>query len=512
MVRTPPGLEFDMTQVEAANAGSARQTSQSRFTVLDSTPALPTGSGGADQFATLLARTIQSPSWLASVQERWGDQVGPAARRLQQLQGKTETSSSRSRVEALKDTADKARSSAETRVDRFREVADVEARPDRLKAQMEDGADQAELPDPLGSSRGAVDTVEADAVDPSARPDASEVPADGESPESTPAGQGPLEWCTGLTAMPLVGGPGQFLTFTVGAGFPGSAMTPPVGDVAGLPPQPGMADSLGQTASGQGSAAVAGGTRVATLPGTDTSAGGDAQGKASADASSSAASVRAGEGGQKASGTATDFQQMLQQVGRLRGPGGGIQNPASGTLLPAEETVKLNEPQAATELARVVRSAIGTRNSSMVLRLDPPELGQVRVDVRMQDQTLTLRFHTETQEGYDALRARLDDLRQTLEQQGVQLDRVEVELRQTASPGDARQDGSQGQHLPTDSHSGFGDLPGQHGADHGTPAQGQPERGNSYEHDSLPGEQAAEQDLRADGGERLTESGVDLIV
>jgi hypothetical protein len=68
----------------------------------------------------------------------------------------------------------------------------------------------------------------------------------------------------------------------------------------------------------------------------------------------------------------------------------------------------------------------------MTLRLDPPELGQLRVDVRMDDQVLTVRFETQTQAGQEALKGRLTDLRDALERQGIQVNRMEVELRQPA--------------------------------------------------------------------------------
>jgi flagellar hook-length control protein FliK len=104
------------------------------------------------------------------------------------------------------------------------------------------------------------------------------------------------------------------------------------------------------------------------------------------------------------------------------------------------ETVKLDGPEGAQDLARVVRANMGARHSSMTLRLDPPELGAVRVDVRMHDAAMTVRFQAQTEAGCDALQGRLRELAGALEGQGIRLDRVEVEYRPPPPPDAPRDD------------------------------------------------------------------------
>ncbi len=70
----------------------------------------------------------------------------------------------------------------------------------------------------------------------------------------------------------------------------------------------------------------------------------------------------------------------------------------------------------------------------MTLRLDPPDLGVLRIEMRMQEQALTVRMEAQTMAGHDALRSRLSDLRSALEQHGVQVRQVEVEYRPPAPP------------------------------------------------------------------------------
>jgi flagellar hook-length control protein FliK len=126
---------------------------------------------------------------------------------------------------------------------------------------------------------------------------------------------------------------------------------------------------------------------------------------------------------------AGDFPALLVQVGRGRQP--VWPRALTQTSRPGESdaTVAMNGPRGAEELARVVRSRVGARHSNLTLQLDPPELGRVRVDVRMHEQAMTLRFATESQAGRDAIQGRLRELTGALEQQGVRVERVEVEYR-----------------------------------------------------------------------------------
>jgi flagellar hook-length control protein FliK len=138
--------------------------------------------------------------------------------------------------------------------------------------------------------------------------------------------------------------------------------------------------------------------------------------------------------GQKGS-SALDFHNLLEGAGKARTR--NLQTKMQSGHQPSGQnstgqTVKLNEPGSIRELANVVRSRIGSNNSSMLLRLDPPELGKLRIDVQMRNGQFTVRLEAQTQAGHDALQSRLTDLRHTLEQQGIQLNQVEVELKPPA--------------------------------------------------------------------------------
>ena len=127
-------------------------------------------------------------------------------------------------------------------------------------------------------------------------------------------------------------------------------------------------------------------------------------------------------------GATSDFQSILRATEGSKGT-----NAAKSTAVVPQgaggETVRIKDPESVQELARVVRSNLGSRHASMTLRLDPPELGTVRIDVRMNNQALTLHIEAQTEAGRDALQSRLSDLKQALEQHGVRVERAEVELR-----------------------------------------------------------------------------------
>lgn len=167
------------------------------------------------------------------------------------------------------------------------------------------------------------------------------------------------------------------------------------------------------------------------------------------DAGADPAGASVGDKARSATGTegpgkpaaGNDFQAILGQVGRARQTGQAVKLATTATGSNAESTHQSVEIDSATgpgDLARVLRSRMGARHSNLMIQLDPPELGRVRVDVRMQDEAMTLRFEAQTQAGHDALQGRLRELTGALEQQGVRLDRVEVEYR---PPQDAQQDG-----------------------------------------------------------------------
>lgn len=222
-----------------------------------------------------------------------------------------------------------------------------------------------------------------------------------------------------------------------------------------------MADIHGANASGEVSTSAAGGlagTRlnqsqnigsphgsgstgvmpVARVAGTDDGAAGHQRGSgAGAQESPMVAAVRAGAVSGRTTG-GSEFQRLLSQFDRSqpgteRGQADTVAVKPKAESASTNKTVDLKAPGSIADLARIVRTQVGARQSSMVLELSPAELGRVRVDVRMQDSTVSIQFAAETWEGQREIKSRLNDLKGALEQQGIVVDRVSVESMSSPS-------------------------------------------------------------------------------
>ncbi len=125
-------------------------------------------------------------------------------------------------------------------------------------------------------------------------------------------------------------------------------------------------------------------------------------------------------------------------------------NPSSSqptTRLPTEILVDAAARPAAAEqpvtvdsarlLHRVARAFAAAQDGSgeVRLRLSPPELGALRLDVRVQDGAMVARLETETSAARTALIDNLPALRERLSEQGVRIERFEVNLMQRDASG-----------------------------------------------------------------------------
>ena len=100
---------------------------------------------------------------------------------------------------------------------------------------------------------------------------------------------------------------------------------------------------------------------------------------------------------------------------------------------------------------RVARAfqSVGTNGGSVRLRLSPPELGSVKLEVSLKNGVLTAHAQTETSQARDALVENLPALRERLAEQNVQVDQFDVDLFDSSSGGTPNQsqagdDGSPG--------------------------------------------------------------------
>jgi flagellar hook-length control protein FliK len=119
-------------------------------------------------------------------------------------------------------------------------------------------------------------------------------------------------------------------------------------------------------------------------------------------------------------------------------------------------------------IVRVIHSRVTEQRSHTVMRLAPPELGSLRLQMDLRGVALTLRIDTATEMAHRLLSEDLDKLRHGLEASGIQLERVEV--RPPAQPPQAGEHGGwqhadqQGQSQEESAQTGA-EHPGEHGTE-----------------------------------------------
>jgi hypothetical protein len=100
---------------------------------------------------------------------------------------------------------------------------------------------------------------------------------------------------------------------------------------------------------------------------------------------------------------------------------------------------RVTEPTPFYQLVRSIRLRTGDKISSARMQLDPPELGRMRVDVRVVGDRAEIQVRTETPEAAYRLHGRAIELKAALEQHGIRVDRFDVEVEAFAfesfSPG-----------------------------------------------------------------------------
>jgi hypothetical protein len=158
--------------------------------------------------------------------------------------------------------------------------------------------------------------------------------------------------------------------------------------------------------------------------------------------------------------------------------------------------------------------------------LDPPDLGRVRIDIRLKNDALFLQVETETAAGRNLLNSRLSELRDALQQHGIHMERANVQLRD-AVPDTPQTREQQHQHQQQPSQQGnqqssqeasgqAGDQPGRSGR-HDGPGPGENVPASASE-SSGDGSAESETPTTGDQGESggkpsgaMTESWVDLV-
>ncbi len=83
-------------------------------------------------------------------------------------------------------------------------------------------------------------------------------------------------------------------------------------------------------------------------------------------------------------------------------------------------------------LTRGLHSALNQRGGSVTLRLTPPELGMVRIDMAVREGVVNAKFTAQSESVRNLLMDQMGQLRQALDRQGLSVDRIEVQITQQA--------------------------------------------------------------------------------
>jgi len=116
-----------------------------------------------------------------------------------------------------------------------------------------------------------------------------------------------------------------------------------------------------------------------------------------------------------------------------------------GSMVGEAMAAELTGPDGLANAARVLRASSGPGRFQVTMQLNPPELGQLKLQIQMHQQTMTLQVDAQTREAARLIESRWSELRDTLSMHGIRVDRADVVVR-SPTAGDAglqQQDGGQ---------------------------------------------------------------------
>jgi flagellar hook-length control protein FliK len=134
---------------------------------------------------------------------------------------------------------------------------------------------------------------------------------------------------------------------------------------------------------------------------------------------------------QKQSGGIVQDISKMQSTGDLKGP-------AADKLAGVQRYVLRQIPL--TQFGQALASKIATGARQLHVRLDPPELGKLDVDVKLKDGQVYLNVRTDSVNATEALEGHLKDLRSALKEQGLDLAGFDVNERQNKGEGQSHKE------------------------------------------------------------------------
>ncbi|GIW76284.1 MAG: hypothetical protein KatS3mg104_1347 [Phycisphaerae bacterium] len=128
---------------------------------------------------------------------------------------------------------------------------------------------------------------------------------------------------------------------------------------------------------------------------------------------------------------ATAPKQMLENAKSVHVP--------LSTPTPEDRFVEQNVDRIITG----IKSDLTPNGGTMKIRLDPPNLGQLQIDVSVDEGTLTASFQTSNEEATRLLSHSMQQLKHSLEAAGVNVDRIQVRQTSESSSSNSTRSGDQ---------------------------------------------------------------------
>ncbi|MEK6644968.1 MAG: flagellar hook-length control protein FliK [Planctomycetota bacterium] len=141
-----------------------------------------------------------------------------------------------------------------------------------------------------------------------------------------------------------------------------------------------------------------------------------------------------------------DIQKTPTQSGSAIAPAATANvKPIGGTALPVTQpsstvasllTSGTTDADPVASAAKLLRASGVNGQHQATLKLDPPELGQLRIDIRMREQGMTLRVDAENAAAAKLIESRLPELKDALAVHGIRFDRSEIVVRSPETSND----------------------------------------------------------------------------
>ncbi len=130
--------------------------------------------------------------------------------------------------------------------------------------------------------------------------------------------------------------------------------------------------------------------------------------------------------------------------------GSSAQDASTAQFVPLNATADESSPFA-SRVVRGLHTMLNHRGGSMTMRLDPPELGALRVQMTLRDGTVSAMFTATTARAHHLLKEHLGTLRASLESQGLTVERLTVQT--TPSSANSNASDTTGRHDQSGSQS-----------------------------------------------------------